>query len=334
MLAARIVHAAREGGAAHARHPRVTAAALTYAGLVAAAAGGVAAAGVRPDEPMGGAFLWALALVFLGMPHGACDLAAMRDRAAGWQGTLAAMARYTLVLLACALAFWAAPTPTLLAFLVLTMVHFGRSDAPVLLGLDSRAAACAWGAVVIAGPLAFWPAVAWAPFGVIAQLAGGRADLDAQAAGVLSALAASLLAGSLCVLGVSVAHAWRAGRASAAASSLAAASTAVAAAALLPPLMAVGLYFLGVHALLHCLRVGREGKPALGPLAALACAHARSLPLLVPSLAIASLLALPFEAHGWIVAAALGFLLFCVAATLPHHLLWFEALAPPGCPNG
>jgi hypothetical protein len=51
--------------------------------------------------------------------------------------------------------------------------------------------------------------------------------------------------------------------------------------------------------------------------------HARSLPLLIPSIAIVIALTFIFVNEPSLVnRIALAFLLFCAAATLPHHMLW------------
>ena len=108
--------------------------------------------------------------------------------------------------------------------------------------------------------------------------------------------------------------------------------------AFLPPLLAVGIYFLSVHAWKHTLRLSREPQVTGRSLdeatwLRLMAVHRVSLPLLVLSL----LIILPWA--WWldglsamtIAAASIG---FYIISTLPHHLLgerWHRRTAANGC---
>lgn len=278
--------------------------------------------GSATGSALPGSWIWVAALFVVGMPHGAYDLAEMARRSGSIRATVERLSWYTAVMLGCMLAFWLAPTAVLLSFLVLTMVHFGRSDSvhARLAGSDtfaSRAPAYAHGMVVIAAPFAFQPMSSWAPFFEMARVVGVDASLPPQ---TLSGVAIVLLTSGMIVLAASAVRLWRGGSPAHATESMALPVIAIAASAVLPPLLAIGLYFVCVHALLHCLRVGSGGD---GPIRAVLRAHRRALPLLLPSIAIVVALAVPLRDLGWAPALAVSFILFCVCATLPHHRLWF-----------
>ncbi|MEO1009063.1 MAG: beta-carotene 15,15'-dioxygenase, Brp/Blh family [Planctomycetota bacterium] len=284
-------------------------------------------AGVGVSGALAGSWVWVMALVVAGMPHGAYDLAEMQRRW-GLRGAMRSFVPYAAAFVSCGLAFVVAPVVVLLAFLVLTMVHFGLSDTRHLRirasgldgGLLGRALAFAHGGVVIAAVFAFQPGVSWRPFAEIAGLVGGAAGPMGVPIAALQAAAVLVMAVGGLVVAASAVIAWRHDTRMAAAEIIGVPLLAVASASALPPLLAVGMYFVCVHATRHCVRVGDRGD---GALRAFARTHALSVPLLVPSLAIVGLLALPFAELGWVPAFALAFLLFCVVATLPHHALWF-----------
>ncbi|TVQ62841.1 MAG: hypothetical protein EA378_03235 [Phycisphaerales bacterium] len=282
----------------------------------------------RP-APESGGWLWAVALFVIGMPHGGYDLEAIR-RTTGtraWGAVVRPFAAYTLVMLACLGAMVAVPTIALLAFLCLTMHHFGHSDSvwtryearPRLL---DRVPAWGHGAVVIASPFYFQPAAAWMPFETIARVFRSQHTLSLPslqlAAGVLLTLAAALLC--LGIVRLIVAHRHRD-----AVRQIAIVALMLALAAYAPPLVAVGAYFLVVHALGHCLTASLppRGRTSSATVAGAWRVHARSLPLLLPSILIVLAMSGLFMAKPVLVdRIGLAFLLFCVFATLPHHMLW------------
>ncbi|MEQ8844969.1 MAG: Brp/Blh family beta-carotene 15,15'-dioxygenase [Phycisphaerales bacterium] len=282
--------------------------------------------GSAEGSALPGAWIWVVALFVVGMPHGAYDLAELARRSGSLRGTVFRFSLYTAVMLACALAFFVAPAFTLVAFLFLTMAHFGRSDSVHTRGATLRGVTSAWlrrllayahGAVVIAAPFFFQPVASWAPFVEMAALLGVDASLPAA---WLSGVGGTLVFAGLGVVALGSVYLWRRGSPGHAIESVAVPAVAVLASAVLAPVLAIGVYFLCVHAMLHCLRVGGAGN---GPVRAVVRAHRQSLPLLLPSIAIVLALAVPFRDLGWAPALAVAFILFCVFATPPHHLLWF-----------
>ncbi len=281
-------------------------------------------------------WVWAAALVAFGMPHGAYDLAAIhRETRRNARRTAGVFALYTAVMLACAAAFVVAPAAALVAFLVLTAHHFGVSDSVATrggrrAGAFAHAAAFARGAVVIGAPFAFQPEPAWAPFAAMTGLVGPVQALDAEAirlAGAWATAAGLVLVSAHALRLASRSASDRSGL-SGAAEELIVPVVVALAAMVAPPLLVVGVYFVAVHASGHCFRAV---SPSHGPAAASVRrgwrTHRASAPLLVPSLAIVAGMALLFGGLT-METLAYGFILFCVFATLPHHLLWM--LGVPG----
>jgi hypothetical protein len=98
---------------------------------------------------------------------------------------------------------------------------------------------------------------------------------------------------------------------------------------LVDPLLAVGLYFLLIHATGHCLRADARERRVATPGAANAIKmHLWSAPLTIPSVGIVLIIALAMFGAVTLPTVALAFLLFCVVGTLPHHLLWLGAYGP------
>lgn len=147
--------------------------------LVVAALAGAAAgpAWSRTAAPLP----WLVAIVFVGLPHGASDFAVSRTVCRGstlalvWTGYLAAMA-------AVAALFVAAPLLSVAAFVALSCWHFGAAEgesaspephaapATFLAGVVTR------GCAVLALPLAAWPAAtAAAATDLVALAVGPRA---------------------------------------------------------------------------------------------------------------------------------------------------------------
>lgn len=280
-----------------------------------------------PSWDAGGAWIWFVALFIAGMPHGAYDLATIHRISQSTRQTIRRFTLYTIIMIVCTALLLALPTIATIAFLMLAAHHFGISDSvwtrariPTLRG---HLIGLSHGIVILTASFAFQPADAWAPFAHITAIFPHASALDPI---IIAPIAGALLAiGLIATVAASIfvpqprnhlLEQW----------SVIAAMLAIS--ALLPPLAAVGVYFLVVHASGHCLRADLPGKPAprIG-LANFLRVHRDSLPLLFPSIAIviagAALFTLPF-----IEAIALSFIFFCVIATLPHHLLWLGWFAP------
>ncbi len=282
----------------------------------------------QPAAQTGG-WLWALALFFIGMPHGAYDLHAIRHRAAPFD--LHSHARiyivYTLVMLGCVAAIMIAPAAGMIAFLALTAHHFGHSDSvwtryKVSLNITDRLAAWGHGSVVVAAPFAFSPAAAWAPFGTIASMLGGQTTPSDV---ILRYAAAILLTLAIACVGLGLARLVTLHRQGDVIKEAIVLLLTLALAAVAPPLVAVGVYFLAVHALGHCLTASTPPRSNATPpsLANVYRVHLRSLPLLLPSIVIVFASTFLFSDEPSITnRIGLAFLLFCIPATLPHHLMW------------
>ena len=106
---------------------------------------------------------WLVALVAVGLPHGAADLAVTR-RLCGWQATLRLFAVYGVLMAAVAMSLVAAPRLTVVLFAAVSIWHFGLSHAqgqsppPPAVWRWQAVAAVARGASVLGVPLAVWPA--------------------------------------------------------------------------------------------------------------------------------------------------------------------------------
>lgn len=279
-----------------------------------------------------GYILWALALFLVGMPHGAYDLAALHRDAPSRRSLLRTSGVYTAIMLACVLALFVEPSATLLAFLLLAAHHFGVSDSVFTRGrkpasTSDHLAGVTHGLVVIATPFVLQPEQAWAPFDAI----GSVGDRSWSPGPVVLAAAAGVL------VGISVLHQARLlltmrGRCTSRVIEQSATLTiALVLGLFTPPLFAIAVYFLCVHALGHCLRARSPGdQRERGSLLNVARVHLRSVPLLVPSVIIVLALALFFGSPPEPRAVALGFITFCAIATLPHHLLWLGVIGRHG----
>ncbi|MEL7471859.1 MAG: Brp/Blh family beta-carotene 15,15'-dioxygenase [Planctomycetota bacterium] len=269
---------------------------------------------------------WIIALVFIGMPHGAMDWQVHRRTMpfATTRQCIVALRPYILWMFASLILLVVAPVLTCLAFFVLTAVHFGRADIRDLPGgsdlLDRPVGqALAWsrGALVLAIPFSVDPVGAWQPFAIVT---GVELLLPPS---IAEAFATSVL--TVTALSMAVTFALTRPRATSSRRFLIETAAACALLSLTPPLFAVGCYFLFVHAFKHSTRLVRspslrlkdEGETVLQGLARL---HKAATPFTVPAvicvLAWATLLVAP-----WAVAIASASIGFYIISTLPHELL-------------
>ncbi|MEM9109151.1 MAG: Brp/Blh family beta-carotene 15,15'-dioxygenase, partial [Planctomycetota bacterium] len=197
---------------------------------------------------------WLIALVVLGMPHGAMDWLIIRkiDREQGRSRSLSVLTKYSMMMIAGGLLFALAPVLTCVLFLILTAIHWGAADLHAYQPLQSAKDRGTWwmlaiarGGLIIATPFALQPETAWQPF---AALSGG--SVIASPADV-SRACLSLLT----VCGLMLGYGWISGRLTHPGRFLAESAGVVAALAILPPLLAIGCYFLFVHAPRHCIRL-------------------------------------------------------------------------------
>ena len=103
---------------------------------------------------------WLVALFFVGMPHGAADLAVLQSKKDGPEA-LTAFFFYLLCMGAISFIYVIAPGISLIGFLILSLWHFGNtelSSGNTSANLYERlVTGCAKGGIVIGMPLAAWP---------------------------------------------------------------------------------------------------------------------------------------------------------------------------------
>lgn len=251
---------------------------------------------------------WLVALVFVGLPHGAADLAVSR-RLCGWPATLRLFAVYAALMAAVAVALLLAPRLTVVLFAALSIWHFGLSHAqgqspPQPAGWPWQTlAAVARGASVLGVPLAVWPAETG---GVIAQLlalvgrvGGGLPPAFAPAAIRMAGIWLTLAAATaLAIEAVVTRHTPGALRRSV--DTLVDLLVIGLLGASADPLLSIGLYFL-------CWHAWREMRPLMAVIAepaAAPCAPRAGLPTLARNVAAVHVAALPLLIPTWAALAA------------------------------
>ncbi len=146
---------------------------------------------------------WIIALGFFGLPHGAADFAVSQRAWHGWPLAVVWLA-YVAAMAVVLAGFTAAPVAMIVAFTALSCWHFGTAHVDTerfRVAISERSiAALARGCLVLAVPLAAWPAATAAVATDLAALAVGRGpatDLFPAAAVRMAGLAlaaASLVA--------------------------------------------------------------------------------------------------------------------------------------------
>lgn len=282
----------------------------------------------------GGAAEWAalpfaLSLLVLGMPHGAADGAVLWRERRGLDGRGGRLAAAYLAVDAAALAvLLVAPAATLLAFLGLTVWHFGRTAADRA-GGKWLGRTLAEATLLVLLPFCFQPAATLALFDDLVALAGGDAGFPSVVV-PLSAIACGVA--GLWWIGSLFRSNAREGE-GLERRDFARLVALVLTPALLPPLASVGVLFLCLHAGPECCALGRRLFPETrGSLARLARVHLVALPLWIPVLvAIAWLWPLAGErvpTAGPLYAAALFTLLACCTLTPAHEWLRHRLAVP------
>ena len=268
-----------------------------------------------------------VSFLFFGMPHGAMDWVVdgrLRDASSRLPRFTWYLAWMTLAGVALALM----PVPTVIAFFVLTVLHWGLGDleatAPGTSGRFLRTMAISGrGLLVLGVAFAVSPVASWAPFSL---LVGGGPDPTAIGGAARVAGIVAFACGGLAT-SVWIVHRWRTGDRRAAILDGLEAGLVVAAIALTDPLFGIGVYFLGTHSLRHALRLASTpevlpaGLSGASLLKRLSWVHLLSIPLLLPTLVMLLVWCrLQFGALGPddLTATMLGFFL---VTTLPHHIL-------------
>lgn len=261
-----------------------------------------------------------------GMTHGGADWVALgwlRRREGGRTAVRTAVV-YAAILVAATVAMVVLPGWSLAAFLLLTVVHFGRSEVwgTVAQGSGSRwAAPLAHGALVVATPFAFQFQPTAAVFSDALRLFSADAALPGLS--VWPAVASTLWVMALAVVFVEAAALLRGDADNAGAYARLVAVVAFAGlATVAEPLFAVGLYFLAAHAFRE---TGRLTRRLVSPARSFAHRATRlqfsALPFSVPAWTVWTLLVTVFgdatSPRDW----ALALLVVFAAATWAHHWL-------------
>ena len=295
---------------------------------------------------------WLIALVVVGLPHGAADLAVSR-RLCGWPATLRLFAVYAALMAAVMLAFAVAPRPQVVLFAALSIWHFGLSHAhgqspPVPAGWPWLAlAAVARGASVLGVPLAVWPAETSAIVSdLVGLVSGAAAGMPlAFAPETVRATGVCLTAAGLTALaGEEFASRRLPGATGRSAETLIDLLVIGLLGVAADPLFAIGLYFLCWHAwremrpLMAVISppAAGESRPA-GGMATLVrgvvAVHVAALPLLIPTwtaLGIGWWLLSP--SHSPRDLAVLSLAVYLVVTPSHEALVDFLAAASPCCP--
>ncbi len=246
---------------------------------------------------------WLIALVVVGLPHGAADLAVSR-RLCGWPATVRLFAAYGAVMAVVMLALVLAPRPMLVFFAALSIWHFGLSHAqgqslPVPEGWQwLTLAAVARGASVLGVPLAVWPGETAAVVTDLVRFVGeeGAGPLLAFAPGTVRSAGVCLTVSGLMALACEAIATRRyqtaQGRSAEALVDLIIIGLLGVVA---DPLFSIGLYFL-------CWHAWREMRPlmaVIAPPAARGSAGADDLAALARGVAAVHIAALPLLIPTW-----------------------------------
>jgi len=258
----------------------------------------------------------------LGVPHGACDVLAFKR--AGMGGKLTPFCAFYLALASATFSLWVmSPGLGLLAFLALTVWHWGEGDAWVVFG-GGRAktlASIGRGLMILSAPLVLQPHAASAALAGFVALGSPAVSLDA-----LCQVAPAFLMMGVALQTGAVWWQWRRENPSARGHLFwwASGETLLLLAfwAVVPPLVGVAIYLCGVHALRHLIRLegGSVGSLSRGfSLARLTNWHRGALGATVGGL----LLLLPML---WLwphlfrggVNVSVGYFVLIAALTTPH----------------
>lgn len=236
---------------------------------------------------------WIVSLGFVGLPHGAADLAASRTVCRG-AALMGVCGLYLAAMAAVGAGFVLAPAAAIAAFVVVSCWHFGTShldaDGHAAGGVPRPVAAAARGCVVLAMPLALRPEATAAAAIDLAALAVG-ADEAARSLPVAAVGAGGAILAALALIALA-AEAILSARdplgSGGCRRTLAEVAAIGALGAAADPLFAVGSYFLLWHGWRQMAALSETlGGPApesgAGLMLALRRVHSAALPLLIPA---------------------------------------------------
>ena len=275
--------------------------------------------------------IWVVALFVFGMAHGSMDIVIIKkyNKNQTLSGTGKKIGWYLLLMLASGFGLMMFPLVTVLSFFTLTAIHFGEADLTSFSDFFSKSPelpkSWAWlkGSLVIALPCYFYPRESWEPFGSITATPGSE-SLDL----ILKTFSLSLLS-LLFLLAVFGFLKYR-GKIISYRSLFFFLESIIAIFWFLftPPLLAIGGYFLCMHATRHmqklmCHFYPNKEKSIFSKQVKM---HFDSLAFGIPAILFVLAWA-PFMASGSgihkIAYASIGFYLI---STLPHHILVSDML--------
>ena len=277
-------------------------------------------------NPSHAAWIWIVALFWMGMPHGGLDLHVL-TWANGGPFKPRAMRQFGVYLAMMVLAggfFLVSPLCATIAFLVLTAVHFGEADRIFAIDcLDQNARIPrTWGlfrgSLVVALPCWLHPVGAWEPFGLMAGGIDGELYISS-----LRIFGLVMFIGCTAIFVGSTFRAEVSWRSPAIKGFLIETAVVSVWFVLLPPLWAIGGYFLAIHATKHMMRLAWLDKTWRGRFKwkmDVLRLHVDSLWLAAPAWLMVAGLALLVPAPPAL-AIAVGSIGFYLTCTLPHHLL-------------
>ena len=261
-------------------------------------------------------------VMVIGLSHGGADPMILRQLVPSrFGGLMMAVALYLTAIAGFVALIWVLPTLALLAFLLLSVWHFGYTDAYFIQNRFSQALVWLSGSLVIIGPMAGHPLQTGEMFAwLIAR--------DPVPVGEWVRLVGSVFAG-IWLGGFALITYCKWGQLSSRA--LAELLLLAGAMVTLPPLLAFALYFCGVHSFRHFLTIVGRKESYSEPLASMGAL----LRLAGPATAIAIILALlawllivTLEPDASLLIEAVRVMFWALAAlTLPHALvvgLWWN----------
>ena len=270
--------------------------------------------------------IWVVALFVFGMAHGSMDIVIIKkyNKNQTLSGTWKKIGWYLLLMLASGFGLMMFPLVTVLSFFTLTAIHFGEADLTSFSDFFSKSPelpeSWAWlkGSLVIALPCYFYPRESWEPFGSITATPGSESldlTLKTFSLSLLSLLFLLAVIGFLKYRGKIISY-----------RSLFFFLESIIAIfwfLFTPPLLAIGGYFLCMHATRHmqklmCHFYPNKEKSIFSKQVKM---HFDSLAFGIPAILFVLAWA-PFMASGSgihkIAYASIGFYLI---STLPHHIL-------------
>ncbi len=297
---------------------------MPWTGLLIALLSGTSI--VEDTERVGAWFLLGSALVF-GLPHGASDFWILKERASRTGSSTnrfpSLLIVYTLAAISIAALWFLLPDISILAFLILTAVHFGAGDQ-IWEDAGGRDFTSSFlrGLMVIASPLAFHAEESGAVLRALAPQTAALPLVDGALAWATWTLGASALA----LLGLDLLNIRR----GIAFPSLKWLELGLLTLFfwLLTPLFAVAVYFVAVHSWRHVFRLGvYEEKTDAGEFSApvlrvIAGFYMKALPITVLSLLGLVAVYLVFRADlSPLTAWTSAYLVLLSALTVPHAIL-------------